>query len=355
MKNNMKFPKRKVLKKWVRILLLAIIFVLFMVSFKIVYDSLKIEEPEIVYSYRINQSVNYNVELYDNSFIDVSHLNKDETYISDLVKQINATFNYNYSGSKVLPLEYTYKIIATINGKYNLNNETSLSSVWTKEYVLLNEKTGIVNDTNNIIINEPIVIDFRKYNNEVSTFRKELKLPINATLDVDFIITVKGSEKGKIIGDVKKATLQIPLNIQAFNITEDLNKDYNNNILFRVVKTEVDIKNLVVGIFLFMTALFIFIIMFRIIFNMPKKNAYTLKLNKILKEYSDVIVELITPLNTYELDVVEVKSFDELIDLEEELRVPIMFYEIEEYMQGEFSLVHNNILYRYVLKIEDLL
>lgn len=355
MKKNMKFPKRKVLKRWVRILLLAIIIILFTVSFKIIYESLKTETPEIVYSYKTNQSINYTVELFDNSFIDKSHLNKDETYISDLVKQINATFHYNYSGSKITPLEYSYKVIATINGKYNLNNETSQSSVWSKEYTLLNETTKTLNDSNNIIINQPIDIDFKYYNNEVSSFRKQLKLPITATLDVDFIINVKGSEKGKIIDDEKKATLQIPLNIQAFNIKEDLNREYSNSIVFADVKTEIDVKNLIVGIFLFFTSLFILIIMFRIIFNIPKKNAYTLKLNKILKEYSDVIVELITPLNTYELDVVEVKSFDELIDLEEELRVPIMFYEIEEYMKGEFSLVHNNILYRFVLKIEDLM
>lgn len=355
MKNNMKFPKRKVLKKWVRILLLAVIIIMFTVSVKIIYTSLKTEEAEIVYSYKTKESIDYNVELYNNSFIDKSHLEKDETYISDLIKQINTTFNYSYIGSKIIPIEYTYEIKAIINGKYDLSSAGNESNVWSKEYVLLEKKSNLVKDSTNIVINEPVLIDFRYYNNEVSKFRKELKLPISASLYVDFIVTVKGSEKGKIIDDTKIATLQIPLNLQAFNITEDVVGEYNNDIIFQDVKSEVDIKNLIVGIFLFLTALFIFIILFKPIFNIPKKNAYTLKLNRILKEYSDVIVELVTPLNTYDLDVVEVKNFDELIDLEEELRVPIMFYEIEEYLRGEFSLVHNNILYRYVLKIEDLM
>ena len=33
----------------------------------------------------------------------------------------------------------------------------------------------------------------------------------------------------------------------------------------------------------------------------------------------------------------------------EELRIPIMFYEKEEFYEGEFVIVHNNLLYKYVL------
>ena len=57
-------------------------------------------------------------------------------------------------------------------------------------------------------------------------------------------------------------------------------------------------------------------------------------------------------LNTPYLDIIEVKNFNEMIDLEEELRVPIMFYETIEYLEGEFTLVHNNILYKFILKNE---
>lgn len=38
-----------------------------------------------------------------------------------------------------------------------------------------------------------------------------------------------------------------------------------------------------------------------------------------------------------------------MLDLEEELRIPIMFYEIEKYYIGEFVIAYNNILYKYVL------
>ena len=35
------------------------------------------------------------------------------------------------------------------------------------------------------------------------------------------------------------------------------------------------------------------------------------------------------------------------------LKIPIMFYEIEEDELGEFTINHNNIIYRYILKDEE--
>ena len=39
-----------------------------------------------------------------------------------------------------------------------------------------------------------------------------------------------------------------------------------------------------------------------------------------------------------------------MLDVEEELRIPIMFYETEKNVSGEFVIVTNEIAYRYVLK-----
>lgn len=56
------------------------------------------------------------------------------------------------------------------------------------------------------------------------------------------------------------------------------------------------------------------------------------------------------PVSGFDMNIVEVKNFNEMIDLEEELGVPIMFYEMIEYIEGEFTLVHIHILYKFVLK-----
>ena len=39
-----------------------------------------------------------------------------------------------------------------------------------------------------------------------------------------------------------------------------------------------------------------------------------------------------------------------MLDLEDELKVPILFYEIIRDKMGEFVINHNSLLYRYTLK-----
>lgn len=354
MSNNVTFAKRKVLKKWVRIALLGIIITLFASSVYIISTSFnKNNDEDIFYSYNIKQDLDYTVSLYDNSFIESSVLGKDEMYISDLIKQINMNYKYNYAGSKIVPLTYTYNVIASINGEYQLDQEKEDSKVWTKKYTLVDDTTKEVNDTTAINIDEPIKIDFKFYNDVVSKFRQELKLPITASLNVVFSINVTGEENNQKINDTKEIKLSIPLNQQAFKMTETYEAKYNNNLSPKTEKKEaVSIRKLMAGIILMGSALFMFILLFRDIFNLPKKNAYTIKLNKILKNYGDVIIEIVTPVNEDNLNVVEVKNFNEIMDLEEELRVPIMFYETIDYEEGEFSLVHGDIIYRFVLKNE---
>lgn len=352
MANNMIFPKRKVLKKWVRMSLLSVILLIYLSSFYMILTSFKKPDENenlLLYSYLVKQDLDYKVNLYDNSYIENKFLGENETYIADLIKEIEVDFNYSFSGSKLIPLKYSYSVMAIIHGQYNVDDEES--KVWSKEYTIKNTKIVNLKDATNINVVEPIKVDFNYYNNVVSQFRQELKLPITANLKLLFKLNVTGKVDGERINDEKQMSLNIPLNKQAFKITEDVNNLYNRNIKPTIEKKEkILYKKLFAGLIAFVIDTLTFMLLFRDIFKIPKKNAYTVKLGKILKEYSSVIVEIINPVDDPNLNIVEVKSFSEMIDLEEELRVPIMFYEVIEYLEGEFTLVHNNILYKYILK-----
>ena len=52
----------------------------------------------------------------------------------------------------------------------------------------------------------------------------------------------------------------------------------------------------------------------------------------------------------YDINVIDVKNFDQMLDVEEELRIPIMFYETKKGTEGELVIVTNEIAYRYILK-----
>ena len=347
--------KRKVLKKWARILFLIVLIVIAIAAMFVItkgIKNIKSDKTEIAYSYNMKQNIDYKINLYDNSFIDAPTLGEGQMYISDLVRNIESTFNYSYSGTDVIPLNYDYTIIATINGKYQLKHDDTETKVWTKEYVL-KEKTKIdASDKNNFTINENIVIDYNFFNQVVSEFRKELRLSITAALNVKMKVNVTGDLNGQKVSETKELYVEIPLNQQAFQVEEHYEKEYANTIFKQTDNVEKGKNRIIIGSIMLIIDIFLFFNLYKLIFNIRKKNNYTITLNKILKEYGEIIVEVVNPIEEEDLNIVEVKNFNEMIDLEEELRIPIMFFEKEEYYEGQFVIVHNNILYKYLLTNE---
>ena len=80
-----------------------------------------------------------------------------------------------------------------------------------------------------------------------------------------------------------------------------------------------------------------------------RKNYYEKILNKILKDYAEIIVEVSNPINLNGLEVFDIKNFDDMIDLEEELKSPILLYETIKGKESVFIVVNDNYAYVYTL------
>ena len=98
--------KTTVLRPWVRITLLVLIFILFVSGLWIIIKGFELKKQESnvssIYDYNINQNLEYKVYLNKNSFIEDEYLGMNETYISDLINNIHLTFMYNFLKSQLL-------------------------------------------------------------------------------------------------------------------------------------------------------------------------------------------------------------------------------------------------------------
>ncbi len=350
----------KGLKPIYRFLLAFIILACIFISVFLMQLSLKKEKSQgqdLLYTYNINQNLDYKVYLYDNSFIDDPYLKPGQMYVSDLVKNIELNFLFNYSGNKKVNLDYNYKIDGEINGEYPSTTsaiDTTDTKVWNKTYSFLDTTNKTIKENPSFTINEKVNIDFANYNKEVITFKNQLGLPINASLKITMTININGTCDGSKINDEKKIILDIPLGKQAFSITEDYKKTDSTQIFNTVEKVKaLNQTEMKIGIAIFGLAIMIFIVSFKAIFNIQKKTKYNKDLDKILKDYGEIIVEVIDPIIQNDLDIINVKNIEEMIDLEEELRIPITFYEEIPNKKGIFVIVHNNIIYQYTLIDEE--
>ena len=79
------------------------------------------------------------------------------------------------------------------------------------------------------------------------------------------------------------------------------------------------------------------------------KSTYKIELNKILRICQDKIVQVSTQIDIGQTDLIEVKDFQEIIKLSEELAKPILCYISKQTEEACFAVVSNGVTYRYIL------
>ena len=82
-----------------------------------------------------------------------------------------------------------------------------------------------------------------------------------------------------------------------------------------------------------------------------KKSAYEKYINKILKEYDRLIAESSSLLSFEGKEIININKFTELLDIHDNLQLPIMYYEEKEHEQSYFYISHDNVIY--LLKIDS--
>lgn len=348
-----KGKKKTKLKLPLRVLLLVVIIVIFILGISFVIEGvLRNKNNETIYSYAIMQKLNYEVELYKNSIFEEEKIGMNNTYVANVVKSINANFDYEYKNSKSIPLVYDYEVVASVVGEYVLPDEDKKSSLWSKEYVLL-EGNSKESSGNIINISDDFVIDYPYFNEIAVNLRNEIKLPITSYISVDVNINITGNVGYKSVNDTRKINMRFPLQQQAFKISNNFDEQYFKEIkLWNDEELSEKVKKEIIGFVLVGLAVCLFIVLFKKIFNIKINNVYNRELNKILRQYGDIVVEINSEVDKKNIQVIDVKTFTELLDLEDELKIPILFYEITADKLGEFTITHNNILYRYVLDNE---
>lgn len=344
-----KITKKTKLKLWVKVVILILSALLFLAGVLSVIYSFKPEQKQMIYNYTIEQQLDYSVYLKENNFFDVLYLPKAQVYPSYFIENIKVLFNYRFSSTKNSVIEAEYDITGHLFGEYQTNVGTD-SKLWHREYQLLALKTAHINDQSQFNINEDLIIDYNYYNAIVTEFRKKIAVPMTSFFRVSFNIIMKTTVDGTEVIDERQMIIDIPLLKEAFTINETLIPkeeklvyEKQDNQLFNDFK-------MIQGI-IFLGLSFVGIIYsYKNLFKVRPKNFYMITISKILKDYGNIIIELENPLDEHSFKIIDVKSFKEMLELEEGLREPIMFYEIRKDHEGEFVLVNNNILYRYILK-----
>ncbi len=300
--------------------------------------------------YSENQNIDYKVYLKENEFYEEEYLGKNMLYVASLIDRIDVNLNYDFKIAKEINLDYEYKIVGNLVIKDSNNQKT----FFTKEYVLKEPNKGKINK-DEFNINENVEIDYGYYNSLANSFKTQFGVDTTSYLEVALVINKDSSKDIVPINDTSNVMISIPLSEKAIDIKF---QSQDASIIRKAVadkKLEFNSAVFIVEVVL----LIISVILIKRIIELlsllsTKKSKYDSYLEKILKEFDRLIVETTTGINENKSHVIYVHKFEELLDVRDTLKVPIMYYNIVKHQKCYFYVKNNNDVYLLKLKASDM-
>ena len=356
-----KFVEKKNLKKikyesFENKLIKQIILMVFtlILSLGMIYYALNNTNKESI-SYTQNGNVDYKVCLKENNFYSQNCLDKNMSYVSSLIKNVGLTFNYDLNTSEQLNVKTEYEVTA----KLVISNAENTSKYFEQKYILQDKTSeGISQINNEYKISKNIDIDYDYYNTIASTFKSQYGVETNSYIEVSFQVFHTNKEIEDIrVPSPSPVILNIPLSQKSININmtaSGVNKQETQNI-----ESSIFTLNNIICLFIGIIALIVCLISSLKIAKMltlikEKKNNYDKFIEKILREYDRLIVETSTLPKFNKYFLTKVNSFGELIDVRDNLRLPIMYYEVAKHQKCHLYIIDNKNLYLLTVKAVDM-
>lgn len=351
-KNNKQIKKENLLLKFSFCIFFFCLFLI--IGLNLIINSLNINSNE-KFQFQENGNVKYSVCLKDNDFFEDECLNSNMSYIASLIKYISVDFNYQFNSNfDNLVNSVDYEILA----KLIIEKSDTKTKYYEKEYLLTPKNTDYVNNNGTLYnLNKKVNIDYEYYNTIANNFKSQYGVDAQSYLEVYLNTYNNVNSKSKDIPKQAQISVRIPLSQKAIEIkfnTQEINKSIDKYITSKNIVIN-SYLNFITGITFLFTSLMFLTFIFVIIKKYAKTiSRYDKLINKILKEYDRLIVETATFPDEKNYNVLIINTFNELVDVRDNLRSPIMFYNAKDHKMSKFYILNDNNLYLYIVNSKDI-
>lgn len=304
-------------------------------------------------NYSNRSAIDYKVYLSDNEFYNEEYLNKGMAYVASLIDKISITFNHKFNSDIRSNIDFKSKVIA----KLVISSQNNSKVFYENEYDISKEETSEMKNEDVHILNKEVVIDYDYYNDLANKFKSQYAVNTDSYLEVYLLVNEKNKDDNSYeLNSEQKASLVIPLSQQEINIgLEEKNINEDKQVVFPPEIVITDARFIILDVILFILAVvFLARFMKKLTLISSKKSDYDKYVDKLLRGYDRLIVNVKTSPNFENYNVIKVESFDELLDVRDNVKEPIKYYVIIEHQKCEFFITNNDDLYLYVVKAIDI-
>ena len=307
------------------------------------------EDLSVLYNYEVYKSDDYKVSLKPNDFYTSKVLSSGGYYASQSIDNFMINLKYDFKLDKSANLDYTYNVTADLVSKVNMNDNQD-KEVWHRTFNLIDNK-NTKDDMDSFSINQDVDIDYQYYNNLSHSYENKYGIVIDTTLKIYLNVYININLDNKNI-DNPKLQDYIELDIPINSTVTQVNKNYQDITYNSITNTA---KNVyiseviyyIIGILFIIGAVIIIIIKVKNV--IANANTYENNIKHILKYYSDLIVTVVNVPTLENLEVMNVTIFDDLIDIAEQNKKNIIYYEDIKEKKSNFYVIVDKYVYIYVI------
>ena len=302
-------------------------------------------------SYNENSNVDYKVYLKDNDFYKEEYLNKDQGYISNLIKYVSADFDYYIKFSKDANFKYSYRIAAEVDVK----DENSDSNIYHFSEDLVTKKDIV--GKGSLDFDKKININYDEYNNKIRKFKDIYDLNNSlSTLNINLYVAIDNIDDTSLnLNEKKVSSITIPLTERTVSI------DINNEIIQdnnKMVINKECTHNWILLISLVFLLFSIIYTIYLIIYSRRTRTAqmiYEKEIKSIMNNYDSYIQKISGTYDIGTSQVLKIESFNDMLEIRDTLKQPILMLENEK-KNGTFFIIPatNSIIYTYALRVVDI-
>ena len=304
-----------------RLFINSLFFILFLVLCFITASKTIEREKTTPINYTDDNKINYKVYLKENDIYKEKYLDENRAYVASLIDHIDLDFNYIFNIEKKTDMDFTYKVMAQLiienkNGKKYVDEEYELKEIQNKK----------LRNNNFINIEDSVTINYDYYNDLANRFKNKTGVEVTSYLNIYLQVDKKTSDdlNYKIV-DSSKSNIKIPLSERAIEINLTTNQGVANKQVIPEGRIVFNPVYLALEIVLFLiTSIYLFKLTKYLVTLMKVKTPYDKYVTKILKDYDRLIIETKTTINMSDCKVIDVDSFNELLDVRDNLKQPII-------------------------------
>ena len=342
--------KESIRKKEIRNIIVMIIITLLIGIMTMTFFIMKNKNRYL--KYNENAIVDYNVNLKENEFYKENTLAKDNGYVSSLIDNIKATFNYNLDFSIPVSYKYSYQIVADVN----VIDDIEQNNIYHYSEDLI--KKDLKAAKYNLKIKEDVIIDYQKYNEIIRRFKEVYELKnAEANLNIDLYVNVQDLDRTNTskFQTKKVSTISIPLTQKTVSISTSNNTSNINSKLTIPRSKKYDWILIISLIYIVLSVIYMMYLYIYITRTRTAQMIYEKEIKSIISNYDNYIQKINGSYDIGTSQVIKIESFSDMLEIRDTLKQPILMLENKE-KDGTFFIIPatNSIIYTYALRVVDI-